>query len=42
MKNKKELNSLKEKERNWINTYNHMLSKRVVEFAKKISVNIFT
>ncbi|MDC2909412.1 transposase [Clostridioides difficile] len=35
VKNKKELNLLKEKERNWINTYNHMLSKKVIEFAKK-------
>lgn len=31
----KGLESLREKEKSWVKTYNHALSKRVVEFAKK-------
>ncbi|HGM3197827.1 TPA: RNA-guided endonuclease TnpB family protein [Clostridioides difficile] len=31
----KGLGSLREKEKSWVKTYNHALSKRVVEFAKK-------
>lgn len=31
----KELDNLNEKEKNYAKTYNHMLSKRIIEFAKK-------